>query len=63
MRLSHEELVKRGYKIIYSNYADSKDDFAVYKNRYILKYGKDTKIYRMKTDTKGLISYVVYAKK
>lgn len=63
MRLSFEELEKRGYVIVDSNYADSEYDFTVYKNRYILKYGKKTKVYRIKTDTKGLISYVVYAKK
>ena len=63
MKLSDEELLRQGYKAIDSNYADNKDDYEIYKQRAFSKYGKDNvKFYRCKSDTKGLLAYIVYVK-
>ena len=63
MKISFEELEKQGYKCVDSNYADNKFDYEIYRQRAYKKYGKENvKFYRCKSDTKGLMAYIVYVK-
>ena len=57
-QLDPYEIELLGYRLIDSGYADSKDDYEYLKT---IKY-KGCKVVRVRTDTKGLINYIVYKK-
>lgn len=54
------ELRQAGYEIVDSGYARGKEDFEVIKQNLAKKYD-GVKVYRVATDTPGLIMFEAYA--
>lgn len=55
------EVNKLGYKQVDSGYARDRDDFSRIKQKLSDKYG-EVKMYKVASDTPGLMMYEVYAK-